>query len=96
MAKKNVETIGQSVNEQEAVKPASAPVGKPKVVIAAYLHKPTMLPGGQTEGSLTQAKLPGIKLSWARGEGLIVEHKNQKAIIPAASVAIAYVDDSQD
>jgi len=82
--KKDAQTIGQSVGS------------KPKVVIAAYLHKPIMLPGGQTEGSLTQSKIPGIKLLWARGEGLIVEHKNQKAIIPAASVAIAYIDDAQE
>jgi len=76
--------------------PAQTPSSGLKVVIAAYLHAPVMLPGGQTEGSLTQIKLPGIKLFWLRGEGLIVQHKNQKALIPAANVAIAYVDEPQD
>lgn len=92
-----------------ATKPASQPVDylerifgeiskslKPKVVISAYLHKAAMLPSGQTESSLTQQRLPGIKMYWARSEGLIVIYKNHKSIIPAANVAIANVDDGEE
>lgn len=63
-----------------------------EVVVSAVLHAGVPF-CGKTETHLNQAKYPGIKLEWEKGEGLVMELKGKIAFVPAAGVKIAYLTD---
>lgn len=56
---------------------------------SANLQSATMIPGGKTEVSLNQNRVPGIKLSWIEGDSLVVEYRGGRSRIPLANVKIA-------
>lgn len=60
-------------------------------VTSAELHSATRFVG-KTESTLSQVKLPGVKMWWVPNEGLLVHHSNQKMLIPSANVKVAYLD----
>lgn len=61
-------------------------------VDTAMLHSSIMIPGtGRTESTLNQVKVPGIKMEWIRNEGLLIEARGRKTLIPSANVKCAHL-----
>jgi hypothetical protein len=58
----------------------------------AFLHQSVSIPGAlNTEKTLNKTKFPGLEMFWD-GMALWIHLKGQIAIIPAANVAIAVVE----
>jgi len=55
----------------------------------ATLHQAERIPGGGTEQSLNNTKVPGLKMYYHPMQGLILENKGQWACVPLANVIIA-------
>jgi len=61
-------------------------------VKSAFLHQTITLPGAfGGEKTLTQSRIPGIKLTYTDW-GLLVEVKNVTAIVPHANVACCILE----
>lgn len=52
----------------------------------AYLHQAIMAPPLPAERTISQAKLPGMQLSWTPA-GLLLKFRGKRVTIPAANVA---------
>lgn len=62
-----------------------------RVVDMALLQASAMIPGtGKTESTLNAVKVPGIKMLWIRGEGLLVNCKGKESLIPSTNVKIVH------
>lgn len=65
----------------------------PSKVTTALLHAGTMLPAGAgTETTLSDHRVKGIKMNWVPKEGLLIEVKGKKALIPPASLKIVHFE----
>lgn len=82
---------------EEQVKPASkvAPLATLDAqpsnklpVKDVYLHAAVMFQG-VTADHLNEAKHPGLKMLWVKGEGLLISKNGVEALIPAAGVKMA-------
>lgn len=75
-------------NRLESIQPVY-----PKVRLA-FLHQAIQIPGCiSSEKTLSHAKIPGIKMSYAP-MGLLIEVKNTKAVVPSANVAVAIFEET--
>ena len=54
-------------------------------VKTAFLHKAIMV-GGKTEATITNIKVPGVKMSFAPGKGLFITYKGEDHFVPDAAI----------
>lgn len=59
----------------------------------AFLHQSIIVPGViGNEKTLSAAKIPGIKMWWTP-QGLVLERKATRAIVPLANVVVGVIDE---
>lgn len=59
----------------------------------AFLHQSIIVPGViGNEKTLSDAKIPGLKMWWTP-QGLVLERKATRAIVPLANVVVGVVDE---
>jgi hypothetical protein len=57
-----------------------------KEVTVAHLQSAIMIPGGKTTINITPQIMPGLKMMWIEGEGLLIEHKGSQVFVPSTNV----------
>lgn len=60
-----------------------------KVVTHAELQSAVRV-GLKTETNLNATKIPGVKMYWVKGEGLLCESKNEQVFIPSTNVKFVH------
>lgn len=60
----------------------------------AQVHQPIDLAGFITKKTLSDAYMQGLKMFWT-DNGLLLEYRKQRSIIPSANIAIVVLDDSE-
>lgn len=62
-------------------------------VTMAQLQAAVMIPGGHTESNLDLKKQKGIKMTLVPGEGLWVELKGHKSLVPSTNIKVLWVQE---
>lgn len=59
----------------------------------AFLHQSIIVPGViGNEKTLSESKVPGLKMWWTP-QGLVLERKATRAIVPLANVVVGVIDE---